>query len=118
MDNAHNAEADITATQEILFAQLARYTDIGLDINSIEKFCSEDEKPLVDYARKLTYNEKGEIVFNFGKNNGKPVVEDRSYARWMYQQDFSLDTKKHLEKIFKEFDSAQQPSEEGLKKKD
>ena len=41
------------------------------------------------------------------------------YARWMYQQDFPLDTKKHLEKIFKEFDAVQESSkEEGLKKKD
>ena len=40
LDNAHNAEADISATQEVLFAQLERYTDIGLDVNSIDKFCS------------------------------------------------------------------------------
>ena len=73
MENAHSAEADITATEEILLAQIERYNDIGTDINSIEKFCSEDEKPLVDYARKLTYNEKGEVVFNFGKHKGKPV---------------------------------------------
>ncbi len=88
MENAHHAEADISATQEILFAQLERYTDIGLDINSIEKFCSEDEKPLVDYARRLTYNEKGEIVFNFGKNKGKRIIDEREYCRWMYQARF------------------------------
>ena len=77
-----------------------------------------NEKPLVDYARKLTYNEKAEIVFNFGKNKGKPVVEDRSYARWMCKEDFPLDTKKHLEKIFKDFDSVQESSkEEAIKKK-
>ena len=68
---------------------------------------------------RLTYNEKGEIVFNFGKHKGKRVIDERDYARWMYQQDFPLDTKKHLEKIFKEFDAVQESSkEEGLKKKD
>ena len=39
-------------------------------------------------------------------------------ARWMYKGDFPLNTKKHLEKIFKEFDSVQEPSKEDLKKKD
>ena len=118
LENAHSAEADISATQEVLFAQLERYTDIGLDINSIEKFCSEDEKPLVDYARKLCYNEKGEIVFNFGKHKGKRIIDEREYCRWMYKGDFPLNTKKHLKKIFSEFDAIQESSKEDLKKKD
>ena len=58
LQNAHSAEADIIATQEILLAQLERYQDIGNDVEKIHTYCADGEKSIVDYARKLSYNEK------------------------------------------------------------
>ncbi len=104
LENAHSAEADIRATEEIFNSQLDKYSDIGEDVEHINQFCIEGQKPIVDYAKRLTYNEKGEVVFNFGKNKGKRVIDEREYARWMYKTDFPLNTKNALKKIFNEID--------------
>jgi DNA polymerase-3 subunit epsilon len=53
----------------------------------------------VDYARKLMRNDKGEIVFAFGKNRGKRVLDDPGYAEWMLEGDFPESTKNALRRI-------------------
>lgn len=106
--NAHSAEVDIRATFEIFEAQLERYADIGSTNEEISEYCL-DNKPIVDYAKKLVYNETGDIVYNFGKHKGKKVTDERDYARWMYKEgDFPLDTKKKLKEIFNQFDKTNQ----------
>lgn len=100
LQDAHTAEADATATWEILEAQILKYPQIGNTVDSIVKFTGEDE--IIDFARRLIY-ENGVPVFNFGKHKGKPVTqvlkEEPQYYDWMMKGDFALHTKQKLTEI-------------------
>lgn len=97
LEGAHGAEADATATWEVLEAQLERYPQIGDSVESIVKFTGEDD--IVDFARRFV-KEKGIEVFNFGKHKGKPVTqvlkEEPQYYDWMMKGDFPINTKQKL----------------------
>ncbi len=100
LQDAHTAEADATATWEILEAQIDKYPEIGNTVESIVKFTGEDE--IIDFARRLSY-ENGIPVFNFGKHKGKSVVQvlkdEPQYYDWMMKGDFALHTKQKLTEI-------------------
>ena len=100
LEGAHSAEADATATMEILLAQVERYPQMGNTIESILKFTGEDI--IVDFARRFVM-EKGVEVFNFGKHKGRPVTEvlkaEPQYYDWMMRGDFPLHTKQKLTEI-------------------
>jgi DNA polymerase-3 subunit epsilon len=100
-DGAHSAEADASATMEILHAQVERYPQMGNTIESILKFTGEDV--IVDFARRFAM-EKGVEVFNFGKHKGRPVADvlkaEPQYYDWMMRGDFPLHTKQKLTEIF------------------
>lgn len=100
LEDAHTAEADATATWEVLEAQIERYPQIGNTVDSIVKFTGEDE--IIDFARRLVY-ENGIVVFNFGKHKGKSVIkvlkEEPQYYDWMMKGDFALHTKQKLTEI-------------------
>ena len=100
LEKAHDAEADVRATLEVFQQQLDKYPDIGGTVDEIHAFCNSDA--IVDFGRKLARNEKGEIVYNFGKNRGKPVIADPGYAEWMLGGDFPESTKAVLRRILKE----------------
>jgi DNA polymerase III subunit epsilon len=100
LEDAHSAEADATATWEVLDAQVARYPNIGNTVDSIVKFTGEDD--LVDFARRFI-KVNGIEVFNFGKHKGKAVVEvlklEPQYYDWMMKGDFAMHTKQKLSEI-------------------
>lgn len=97
LEDAHSAEADATATWEILEAQLEKYPVLGNSVESVVKFTGEDQ--IIDFARRFIY-ENGVEVFNFGKHKGKPVSqvlkEEPQYYDWMMKGDFALHTKQKL----------------------
>src|SRR5690606_29567445 len=112
LDNAHQAEADVRATYEVLKAQLVKYEGAPFedkhgevsypvvnDVQALHDFTNLS-KP-VDFAGRLVYNEDGRVVINFGKHKGRPVSEvfevEPSYYAWMQNGDFPLYTKKVLE---------------------
>jgi DNA polymerase III subunit epsilon len=101
LTDAHSAEADASATWEVLEAQLGRYPNLGKNLESIFKVIGEDE--VVDFARRMIVVD-GKIVFNFGKHKGKEVekvlIHERSYYDWMMQGDFPMHTKKKLTELF------------------
>lgn len=101
LENAHTAEADTIATYEILKAQLDRYPDLKNDVNFLSEYSSYSNN--VDFAGRMVYNEKGEEVFNFGKNKGRLVSEvlrnEPGYYSWIMQGDFPLNTKNVLTNI-------------------
>jgi DNA polymerase III subunit epsilon len=113
MVDAHSAEADTQATMEVLYAQLKRYenqevTDglgkkMGIIKNDMDVLNKLFSSELVDLAGRMTRNNKGEPVFNFGKHKNKPVLEvfkiEPSYYDWMMNGDFPLDTKRRLTEI-------------------
>ena len=99
--DAHSAEADASATWEILEAQLERYTHLGTTIDTVLQFTGEEK--YVDFARRFVLDNEVE-VFNFGKHKGRSVVEvlkaEPQYYDWMMRGDFPLHTKQKLTEIF------------------
>ncbi len=99
--DAHSAEADVAATWEVLKAQVGRYEQLGNSIDSILKYIGEEK--VVDFARRMVYDEQGNEVFNFGKHKGKKVVDvlqnERQYYDWIMKGDFPMDTKQKLTEI-------------------
>ncbi|MGH2649277.1 MAG: exonuclease domain-containing protein [Ginsengibacter sp.] len=98
--NAHSAEADATATWEILEAQLTRYQHLGNTLDTILQFTGEEK--FVDFARRFIMDNDVE-VFNFGKHKGRPVSDvlkaEPQYYDWMMKGDFPLHTKQKLTEI-------------------
>jgi DNA polymerase-3 subunit epsilon len=97
---AHSAEADATATWEILEAQLMRYGHLGETLETILQFTGEEK--YVDFARRFVMDNDVE-VFNFGKHKGRAVCEvlkaEPQYYDWMMKGDFPLHTKQKLTEI-------------------
>lgn len=101
LENAHSAEADTTATYEVLLSQLDRYEDVENDVSWLAQFSSH--KNFADFAGYIGYTKEGKEVFSFGKHKGT-LVEDvlerePGYFGWLLNADFPLYTKKVLTKI-------------------
>ena len=113
LENAHSAEADTLATLEVVCAQIEMYEGVKIkndkgeeyepvqnDVSVLHQLTSDK---LVDFAQRMILNNKGEIVFNFGKNAGKKVTEilakEPQYYDWIINNDFPLDTKRKLTEI-------------------
>jgi len=101
LTNAHSAEADTTATYEILEAQIEKYAELKNDTQFLSEFSEMNKN--VDLLGRFIYNDKNEAIFNFGKHKGKPVTEvlekEPGYYSWMMNGDFPLYTKKVLKEI-------------------
>lgn len=113
LENAHSAEADTLATLAVLNAQVHHYEGvkhtnakgeefepIQNDVQVLHDLASSD---IVDFAQRLSKDKDGNIVFNFGKNKGRKVVDvlkrEPQYYDWMINGDFPLDTKRKLTEI-------------------
>ncbi len=114
LKNAHSALADVTATYEVLKAQLDRYNKVEFtdrkgevsmpvvnDINALSDFSSFNKN--ADLIGQIVFNEEGEEIFNFGKYKGRKVAEvfqrEPQYYEWMMRADFPKYTKKILTSI-------------------
>lgn len=114
LKDAHSAAADTTATYEVLKAMLDKYKDaefedkdgtvskpIVNDVDQLAEFSKRNNN--VDLVGRFVYDDNGVELFNFGKHKGKPVEqvlsEEPSYYAWMMNGDFSISTKKALEKV-------------------
>jgi len=100
LDNAHDAMADTTATWEVFEKQLERYDNLKPNIDFLSEFSKASKLKNADFAGRLAYNEKDEMVYNFGKHNGKTIKEisnsEPGYYGWMLEADFPRYTKKIL----------------------
>ena len=85
----------------MLKSQLDRYPSLQNDVDYLAAFSTQNKN--VDLAGRFVYNEKNEVVFNFGKYKGRSVKEvlkvDSGYYGWMMNGDFPQDTKNVLTKI-------------------
>ena len=101
LSNAHQAEADIAATYEVLEAQLDRYSDLKNDMNFLHEFSIKSKN--ADLAGRIVYDENGVEVFSIGKHKDKSVEKvfqkESSYYDWMMKGDFPLYTKKVITAI-------------------
>jgi len=102
LEGAHGAEVDAVATAEILNAQLEKYPQLGTNIDSIIKAIGEE--PIIDFARRFIFNDKGVEVFNFGKHKGRPVADvlkaEPQYYDWMMKGEFPMNTKQKLTEMY------------------
>jgi DNA polymerase III subunit epsilon len=102
LEGAHGAEVDASATAEILNAQVEKYPQLGNTVDSILKSIGED--PIIDFARRFTYDEKGVEIFNFGKHKGRPVADvlkaEPQYYDWMMKGEFPMNTKQKLTEMY------------------
>jgi DNA polymerase III subunit epsilon len=113
LEDAHSAEADTLASYEVLKAQIAKYKGkkikdhngkeiepIQNDMNALHEFSAGK---FVDLAGRMTFNDQGEEVINFGKYKSMRVTDvlkkDPGYYEWIMQGDFPYDTKKKLTEI-------------------
>lgn len=101
LEAAHSAEADATATYEVLIAQLEKYPELGNSIDSINEVIGEE--CIVDFARRFVMD-NGVEIFNFGKFKGQSVADvlrkEPQYYDWMMRGDFPQHTKQKLTEIF------------------
>jgi DNA polymerase-3 subunit epsilon len=98
---------------EVLMAQVAMYenqdvTDshgarLGTITNDMDSLAALTSADMVDLAGRMILNNKGEVIINFGKHKGKPVLaalkEDPAFYDWVMKGEFSLDTKRKLTEI-------------------
>ena len=129
LENAHNAEADVRATYEVLKAQLSKYENVAFEdkhgtksvpvVNDVEALHSFTNlsKP-VDFAGRIVYDQDGDPSINFGKHKGKKVTDvldaEPSYYTWMQNGEFPLYTKKVLENIWNEYKNKKKEARNNL----
>jgi uncharacterized protein (DUF3820 family) len=69
----------------------------GMDVDVLDKLSRGNQ---FDLANRMIYNDKAQVVFNFGKHKGKVVTDvfrqEPSYYDWMMKGDFARDTKRKL----------------------
>jgi DNA polymerase-3 subunit epsilon len=89
-DDAHDALADVRATIKVFNSQCFLYPDLG----TVEEYAAFCVIPgAIDLAGKIVLNEKGEAVYNLGKDKGKSVKQNPGFGQWMLNQSFSTNTK-------------------------
>lgn len=102
LTNAHSAEADTIATYEILLAQVDKYDELENTTEFLSEFSRQGKHIPADFAGRLAYNEKKQLIYNFGKHKGKTVekisVDEPGYYGWMLTSNFPLYTKQVLKK--------------------
>ena len=114
LEGAHGAAADTRATYDVLMAQLDHYQGVEYedqsgkksfpivnDIDALSEFSAQ--KRSADFANHLVYNDKDEMVFNFGKYKNQPVKDvfrrDPGYYNWILNAEFPLYTKRVLTQV-------------------
>ena len=120
IEDAHDAMADVRATIDVFKGQLQRYdgvdhldddgkvtpTPIVNDMQALHDFTQDTNA--IDVTNRLKYNEQGEIVFNFGKYTGVPVMkvleQEFNYGHWILSKEFSVQVKNIVRKLMKEFE--------------
>lgn len=100
MENAHNAMYDARVTLNVFRAQMERYQQLADNVENLAEFSRAGNLEWHDFAGRLAKDEKGQIVYNFGKHKGKTVEElmvtEPGYYGWMLDADFPLYTKRLL----------------------
>lgn len=121
LNNAHNALADAQATWEVLDAQISHYDELNGDVSFLADFSRHNDMDRADFAGRLAYNKKGEVVYNFGKHKNKSVEQvhkiEPGYYGWMLDADFPLYTKQILRKEMEKIKQRNQPPQHSYEDK-
>jgi len=85
-EGAHAALADVTATVDVLFAQIERYADLPHTPEGLDQAVRHPES--VDRNGKLRWVD-GEVTIAFGMHKGRTLrylaAEQPDYIRWMIE---------------------------------
>ncbi len=118
LENAHDALNDVRATIDVLKGQLDRYQSVTVEdeegyimenpisnnVAQLHEFTNDLKT--IDATQRLKYDEKGEVVFNFGKYTGQSVIKvfstDKNYYNWILNMEFSQQVKQIVKKIYKD----------------
>jgi len=94
-DDAHSAIHDVSATWDVLKAQLTHYEDLPLDVQGLHELCDEVDDRFVDAGTSFVWRHR-KAIFSFGKHRGTSLEDlargDHSYLNWMLTQDFHPET--------------------------
>lgn len=95
--DAHGAEADARATLDVIKGEFAKYADLPLDMETLDRQFNATDPFNADRGGRLRWVE-GELTINFGKKKGAKLKElvagDTSYLKWILRGDFPMDTRK------------------------
>lgn len=83
-EDAHDASADVRATEIVLRGQLLRHTNLPRTVAELAGFCFPRNENSIDETGKFIWV-NGEAAFNFGKWRGK-LLKDRQvrgYLGWI-----------------------------------
>jgi len=101
LTEAHSAEADTTATYEVLKSQLDYYSDLENDVKWLSDYSKH--QPFADLAGFIRYNKNEEEIFGFGKFKNKKVEDilekEPGYYNWFMNADFPGYSKKVMTAI-------------------
>ena len=101
LTDAHSAEADIMATIDVLESQLDKYDDLEPTVEFLSDYTRMNNN--ADLAGRISFDDKGVEVFNFGKHKGKSVQavfeKESSYYDWMMRGEFPQQTKQIITAI-------------------
>lgn len=101
---AHGAAYDAFISSEVYKKQVEKHENLlGPNRNALHDISTYGRK-IVDFSGKFTVNEKGLVIFNFGKHQGKRVTYDLQYLQWMLKGDFTADTKRWIHYCIKHQD--------------
>jgi len=93
-DGAHGAEADVTATAEVLDAMLDRYQSLPKTVDALH---AAFPAPVPRDASGCFAEAEGRLLIQFGKHRGRLLDDVASlhpgYLEWMLGEPFTEDTK-------------------------
>lgn len=119
MEGAHDAGNDVRATVKVVLGQIKKYDGVDYedkngeiitapiknDMKALHEFCTDPNE--IDFQGKVKLNAHGVAVLTFGKYQDKPVAEslyaDKNYKNWILNGDFTVDTKKVIERLVNEY---------------
>lgn len=94
LEGAHDAMTDVLGTVEILKHQLK-----VPQIKSENVYELSGSTNIVDFSGKIIKDNKGELIFNFGKHKGKRLKDERDYCNWILKSDFPNDLKDIIKQL-------------------
>jgi DNA polymerase-3 subunit epsilon len=113
IENAHNAEGDVLSTIEVLKGQIEKHEMDELDIIDskgelisgdldyvlVNESTYDNEHLNLTFDGKIKLNKDNIPVWNFGKNQNNPVLNDLDYCSWVLRSDFPANTKQVLSSL-------------------
>jgi DNA polymerase-3 subunit epsilon len=105
-EGAHGAGVDAQATLDALCGQLVVFQDLrDMPLAELAALSVMGDHAPADIAGKLYRDAEGILRFNFGKNEGRAVLDEGGYCDWMEKNDFPGST---MDMIDREFDLARE----------